>query len=89
MPIHRTFARIFTRTAIANLLAICCWAQKPAQTQIAVSPLPSGIPDSATRYSMLLMGNLAGQQAVWTAPDGSLHIFFHTKIAAGDRKSPA
>ena len=25
---------------------------------------------------MLLMGNLAGQQAVWTASDGTLHMFF-------------
>jgi len=76
MPFDRTFARISTRAAIANLVIVGCWAQKPAQTQTAVPPLPSGIPDSATRYSMLLMDNLAGQQAMWTAPDGSLHIFF-------------
>jgi imidazolonepropionase-like amidohydrolase len=42
----------------------------------AVPTLPADIPSSADRYSVLLMGNLAGQQAVWTAPDGTLHIFF-------------
>ncbi len=33
------------------------------------------IPGTADRYSVLIMGNLAGQQVIWTAPDGSLHIF--------------
>jgi hypothetical protein len=31
---------------------------------------------TADRYSFLLMGNLAGQEADWTAGDGTLHIFF-------------
>ena len=41
------------------------------------SPLcpPTFLP-TAERYSFLMMGNLAGQQAVWTASDGTLHIFF-------------
>lgn len=42
----------------------------------AVPALPADIPATAERYFMLIMGNLAGQQAVWTAPDGTLHIFF-------------
>src|SRR5208282_5557679 len=49
-------------------------AQQPPQS--AAPPLPADIPSTADRYSLLLMGNLAGQQAVWTAPDGTLHIFF-------------
>ncbi len=49
-------------------------AQPPQQS--AVPTLPADIPASADRYSFLLMGNLAGQQAVWTASDGTLHIFF-------------
>lgn len=48
--------------------------QTPPQS--VVPPLPADIPASAERYSMLLMGTLAGQQAVWTASDGALHIFF-------------
>lgn len=76
MPIDRTFARMFTRAAIASLLIVACWAQKPGQTQTAVPAPPSDIPSTAAQYSVLIMGNLAGQQAVWTAPGGSLHIFF-------------
>jgi hypothetical protein len=61
--------------AIVNLLLIVsCWAQKPEGAQSAVPPLPADIPGDAERYSVLIMGNLAGQQAVWKATDGSLHI---------------
>jgi len=42
----------------------------------AVPALPADIPATADRYSFLLMGNPAGQQAIWTAADGTLHIFF-------------
>ena len=38
--------------------------------------LPADIPASAARYSVLIMGSLAGQQATWTTPDGKLHAFF-------------
>jgi len=47
-----------------------------AQTPSAAPALPAEIPATAEHYSMLLMGTLAGQQAVWTASDGTLHIFF-------------
>jgi imidazolonepropionase-like amidohydrolase len=54
------------------------WSQtsSPAAEPSAVPPLPAEIPSTADRYSFLLMGNPAGQQAVWTASDGTLHIFF-------------
>jgi imidazolonepropionase-like amidohydrolase len=52
------------------LLASALWSQS------AVPALPADIPSTADRYSLLLMGNLAGQEAVWTAADGMLHIFF-------------
>jgi len=61
---------------LAALLAINCWAQKPQQAQSAVPELPSEIPGTAERYSVMIMGNLVGQQAVWTAPDGERHIFY-------------
>ena len=73
----KSFARNLTHAAIVNLLLIVsCWAQKPEGAQSAVPALPADIPGNADRYSVLIMGNLAGQQAVWKAPDGSLHIFY-------------
>jgi imidazolonepropionase-like amidohydrolase len=57
------------------LLASILWSQ-PAPQQSAVPTLPADIPSTAERYSVLLTGNLAGQQAVWTASDGTLHVFF-------------
>jgi len=51
-------------------------AQQTKDPKSAVPDLPADIPANAERYSMLIMGNLAGQQAVWTAPDGSVHMFF-------------
>jgi len=66
-----------TRVAIVSLLLlVSCWAQNPQGTQSAVPALPAEIPGAADRYSVLVMGNLAGQQSMWTAPDGSLHIFY-------------
>ncbi len=61
---HRIFIFILLATALG------------AQTQSAAPALPADIPATADHYSMLLMGTLAGQQAVWTASDGTLHIFF-------------
>jgi imidazolonepropionase-like amidohydrolase len=55
------------------ILAAALWSQTQPS---AVPALPADIPQTADRYSVLLMGNLAGQQAVWTAADGTLHIFF-------------
>jgi imidazolonepropionase-like amidohydrolase len=68
---HRTFVFIF----ILILFASTLWSQQPPQPSAAPA-LPADIPATADSYSLLLMGNLAGQQAVWTASDGTLHIFF-------------
>jgi hypothetical protein len=57
------------------LLGSILWSQQQ-QPQSAVPALPADIPSTAERYSFLVMGNPAGQQAVWTASDGTLHIFF-------------
>jgi len=62
--------------AHALLLIVSCWAQKSQAAQSAVPALPADIPEDAERYSVSIRGNLAGQQAVWKAPDGSLHIFY-------------
>jgi hypothetical protein len=39
-------------------------------------PLPPDVPSDAVRYSVLLSGNLAGHQAVWTTPDGQRHVHY-------------
>jgi len=78
----KTCARNITYAALASLLAIftcfgvTCWSQTPKELPSAVPPLPADVPGSADRYAVMLMGNPSGQQAMWTAPDGSLHIFF-------------
>jgi imidazolonepropionase-like amidohydrolase len=66
---------------LTSLLSSLLWSQQPqpatpAAEQSAVPALPADIPSTAERYSFLMMGNLAGQEAVWTASDGTLHIFF-------------
>jgi imidazolonepropionase-like amidohydrolase len=69
-PIKSAFRSLII--LLLTLLASQLWSQQPS----AAPPLPADIPANADRYSLLLMGNLAGQQAVWTAADGTLHIFF-------------
>jgi imidazolonepropionase-like amidohydrolase len=65
--VNKTFIIIFS-----ILFATVLRAQ-----QSPVAPaLPAEIPAAAEHYSLLLMGNRAGQEAVWTASDGTLHIFF-------------
>jgi imidazolonepropionase-like amidohydrolase len=58
------------------LLAAGCLAQAPQLKPGDASPLPAEIPSTAVLYSVLLVGAPAGQQAVWSTPDGLLHIFF-------------
>jgi len=67
---------LFAVVVLATTAALWAQAGSNASAQSAVPALPTDVPSSAERYSMLLMGNLAGQQAVWTAADGTLHIFF-------------
>jgi imidazolonepropionase-like amidohydrolase len=78
------------RTAIVSIVSTLLLSIVPASVLLAqqaspsaapaassaVPVLPADIPSSSERYSFLLMGNLAGQQAVWTTSDGTLHIFF-------------
>ena len=53
-----SFARTLTLLTLVVLLLSC-----RAQTQSAVPTLPAEIPATANRYTVLLMGNLAGQPA--------------------------
>lgn len=49
-------------------------ASTPA-SQSAEPALPSSVPADARLYRALMLGNAAGQQAVWDA-DGARHVFF-------------
>ncbi len=69
-----TSSRLCLTSLLLTLLLSLSVAQQPPQS--AVPALPVDVPSTADRYSFLLMGNLAGQQAVWTTSDGTLHIFF-------------
>jgi imidazolonepropionase-like amidohydrolase len=73
-----TITKSTRRSAIVCMLPILLAATlcaQPPQTS-AVPALPADIPSTATRYSFILTGNLAGQEAARTASDGTLHIFF-------------
>jgi len=81
---NKSLARELTQVPMVILLGIFTycgcgasgWAQAPKEAQSAATTLPADIPVSAARYDVLIMGNPAGQQAMWTAPDGSVHIFY-------------
>ena len=53
------------------LIVALLLAAQPAH----VPELPKDIPADARRFSLILMGNLVGQEAHWTTPDGRLHVF--------------
>ena len=57
-------------------MGTCESAAQQAAVPSNVPRLPSDIPADASRSSVLMMGTLAGQQAVWKASDGTLHVFF-------------
>jgi imidazolonepropionase-like amidohydrolase len=69
--------------ALIVVVSMCCLRPLIAQPSSAQPPppsavpaLPADVPAGAERYAFILAGNLAGQQAVWNGPDGTLHIFF-------------
>src|ERR1700691_855366 len=63
-------------SALTALWSQTAQAPSAQPASSAVPALPADVPSTAERYSFLLMGNLAGQEADWTASDGTLHIFF-------------
>jgi imidazolonepropionase-like amidohydrolase len=64
---------LILRATFMLALVSALFAQQPKES--AVPALPSDVPENAERYSVSIMGNLAGQQAVWTASDGTVHMF--------------
>ncbi len=61
---------------VSTILAIAAAAQQSAAPASNVPALPADIPADSNRWSVLTMSALAGQQAMWTTPDGKLHAFF-------------
>jgi hypothetical protein len=56
---------------LTSLLSSLLWSQQSQSTtqapkESAVPTLPADVPSTADRYSFIMMGNLAGQQAVRT-----------------------
>ena len=78
MNTRRSTTRSYSYLRLSALTAL--WSQTaPALRQPAPPPsplCPPTFPPPPSAISFLLMGNLAGQQAVWTASDGTLHMFF-------------
>jgi imidazolonepropionase-like amidohydrolase len=73
---RRISAVVSASVSLLCLLTLApLWAQQPREAS-AVPVLPADVPATADRYSVSIMGNLAGQQAVWTAPDGTVHMFY-------------
>ena len=71
------FAAIILLVSASAALCSQTSGTPSAQPSASAAPaLPADIPTTAERYALLLMGSLAGQQAVWTADDGTLHLFF-------------
>ena len=74
MTRHTTLVKL-AAVLLVGLVSLSTTSAQDAK-QSAVPPLPSDIPANAERFSVLTMGNLAGQQAVWTTPDGKVHMFY-------------
>jgi imidazolonepropionase-like amidohydrolase len=67
--------KFFPRTLPFLLLAIFTTVLA-AQPQSRTPVLPSDIPKDATIWTFLTDKTPAGQDAVWTTPDGAIHEFF-------------
>src|SRR4051794_5218131 len=59
--------------AFVSALILCISAC--AQQVSNVPPVPDYVPANAVRYSIILSGNKAGDEAVWKTADGKVHIF--------------
>lgn len=57
--------------AAAVLLSTSIYAAQPSN----VPPVPDSVPQDAIRYSILLSGSKAGDEAVWKTSDGKVHTF--------------
>jgi imidazolonepropionase-like amidohydrolase len=66
----------FTRSLSLAFLATFTFGAFAQQGQSPSPALPPDIPKDATIWMLLVDKTPAGQDAVWTAPDGDIHEFF-------------
>lgn len=64
------------RLLLTLLLLATAYAQNDGATQVKENDPPADVPASARRSTFLMMGNRAGQQAVWRTDDGVTHVLF-------------
>ncbi len=68
--------KLFIHALLPVFLAIVTSTVFAQQGQSPLPALPADIPKEATILMLLTDNNPAGQDAVWTAPDGVVHEFF-------------
>ena len=68
--------KLFTRALLPVFLAIITATASAQQGQTPLPALPADIPKEATILMLLTDKTPAGQDAVWTTPDGVVHEFF-------------
>ena len=64
------------RLLLTLFLLATSYAQDDAATQVKENDPPAEVPANARRSTFLMMGNRAGQQAVWHSDDGVTHVLF-------------
>src|SRR5258708_26458621 len=72
----RRVIAVFSAFFFDGVLPIASLSAQTPKEGSDVPVLPADVPSNAERYSLSILGNLAGQQAVWTAPDGAVHMFY-------------
>lgn len=64
------------RVFLVLLLTALSFAQNTEATKVKETDPPADVPANAVRSTFLMMGNHAGQQAVWKTGDGLTHVLF-------------
>jgi imidazolonepropionase-like amidohydrolase len=68
--------KLFNRLLPLIFLAVVTSSVYPQQGQSPLPALPADIPKDATIWMLLTDKTPAGQDALWTTPDGAVHEFF-------------
>lgn len=64
------------RFLLPLILLATAFAQNDTATQVKENDPPAEVPTNARLSTFLMMGNKAGQQAVWRTDDGVTHVLF-------------
>ncbi|HEX9162588.1 MAG TPA: hypothetical protein VF980_12860, partial [Thermoanaerobaculia bacterium] len=62
-------------TCALSCLALVVSIASPAAEPSNVPPVPDYVPAGALRYTILISGSKAGDEAVWKTDDGKVHTF--------------